>query len=132
MFCEKVFLEILQNSQQNTCARVSFLIKWQAPPATSGGCFSNLLGKFLNIIDQTLRQIISGSYVTKNAQKQHFWLFLIKEANKNIPKKFLLENNITHQLKADGRRITLSQRCQILHFLMALVLVHLKYSMRFC
>ena len=25
-----VFLEILQNSQQNTCARVSFLIKLQA------------------------------------------------------------------------------------------------------
>ena len=30
VFCEKVFLEILQNSQENTCARVSFLIKLQA------------------------------------------------------------------------------------------------------
>ena len=27
---EKVFLEILQNSQENTCARASFLIKLQA------------------------------------------------------------------------------------------------------
>ena len=27
---EKVFLEILQNSQENTCARLSFLIKLQA------------------------------------------------------------------------------------------------------
>ena len=27
---EKVFLEISQNSQENTCARVSFLIKLQA------------------------------------------------------------------------------------------------------
>ena len=27
---EKVFLAILQNSQKNTCARVSFLIKLQA------------------------------------------------------------------------------------------------------
>ena len=27
---EKVFVEILQNSQENTCARVSFLIKSQA------------------------------------------------------------------------------------------------------
>ena len=26
---KKVFLEILQNSQENTCARVSFLIKLQ-------------------------------------------------------------------------------------------------------
>ena len=30
MFCKKVFLEISQNSQGNTCARVSFLIKLQA------------------------------------------------------------------------------------------------------
>ena len=28
-FVEKVFLEILQNSQENTCARASFLIKLQ-------------------------------------------------------------------------------------------------------
>ena len=27
---KKMFLEILQNSQENTCARVSFLIKLQA------------------------------------------------------------------------------------------------------
>ena len=27
VLCEKVFLEISQNSQENTCARVSFLIK---------------------------------------------------------------------------------------------------------
>ena len=31
---KKVFLEILQNSQENTCVRVSFLIKLQAWPAT--------------------------------------------------------------------------------------------------
>ena len=30
----EVFLEILQNSQENTCARVSFLIKLKARPAT--------------------------------------------------------------------------------------------------
>ena len=28
---KNVFLEISQNSQENTCARVSFLIKLQAP-----------------------------------------------------------------------------------------------------
>ena len=33
---KKVFLEILQNSQENTCARVSFLIKLQ----TSAQVFS--------------------------------------------------------------------------------------------
>ena len=31
---KKVFLEISQNSQENTCARVSFLIKLQNKPAT--------------------------------------------------------------------------------------------------
>ena len=30
VLCKKVFLEILQNSQESTCARVSFLIKLQA------------------------------------------------------------------------------------------------------
>ena len=29
-FVKKVFLEISQNSQENTCSRVSFLIKLQA------------------------------------------------------------------------------------------------------
>ena len=29
---EKVFLEISQNSQENSCVRVSFLIKLQASP----------------------------------------------------------------------------------------------------
>ena len=40
---KKVFLEISQNSQENTCARVSILIKLQAsgPQNTSGGCFCN-------------------------------------------------------------------------------------------
>ena len=30
VFCKKVFSEISQNSQENTCARVHFLIKFQA------------------------------------------------------------------------------------------------------
>ena len=30
VLCEKMFLEISQNSQENTCARVSFLTKLQA------------------------------------------------------------------------------------------------------
>ena len=30
VLCKKLFLEISQNSQENTCARVSFLIKLQA------------------------------------------------------------------------------------------------------
>ena len=30
VLCKKVFLEISRNSQENTCARVSFLIKLQS------------------------------------------------------------------------------------------------------
>ena len=30
VLCKKMLLETLQNSQENTCARVSFLIKLQA------------------------------------------------------------------------------------------------------
>ena len=63
VFCEKNFSKILQNSQESTCARVSFLIKLQAQACkfikketgtkclstpfllflqnTSGGCFCN-------------------------------------------------------------------------------------------
>ena len=40
---KKLFLEISQNSQENTCARVSFLIKLQA----LGRCFPDNFVKFL-------------------------------------------------------------------------------------
>ena len=38
---KKLFLKIPQNSQENTCARVSFIVKLQTPflQITSGGCF---------------------------------------------------------------------------------------------
>ena len=51
---KKVFLKISKNSQKNTCARVSFLIKLQAAPATllkrdSHRCFPVNFAKFLRI-----------------------------------------------------------------------------------
>ena len=39
---KKVFLEILQNSQENTCARVSFLIKLQASDCSNFRFILNL------------------------------------------------------------------------------------------
>ena len=50
---KRVFLETLQNSQENTCARASFLIKLKARPATLlkkrlwGRCFPVNFVKFL-------------------------------------------------------------------------------------
>ena len=53
IFCKKGFLEISENSQEHTCARVSNLIKLQARPATLlkkrlwNRCFSVNFAKFL-------------------------------------------------------------------------------------
>ena len=53
VFCKKVFLEISQDSQENTCAGASFLIKLQARPATLlekklwHRCFPGNFEKFL-------------------------------------------------------------------------------------
>ena len=46
MFCKKVFLEISQNSQEISCARVSFLIKLQERRFCHG-CFPVNFAKFL-------------------------------------------------------------------------------------
>ena len=42
---KKVFLEISQNSQENTCARVSFLIKLQAWPGVFSCKFCEIFKK---------------------------------------------------------------------------------------
>ena len=53
---KKGFLKISQNSQENTCARVSYLIKLQAPPATLlkktlwHRCFPVNFAKFLRTL----------------------------------------------------------------------------------
>ena len=43
-FVKKIFLEILQNSQENNCARVSFLLKLQA---SGTDVFQRILQNFL-------------------------------------------------------------------------------------
>ena len=61
---KKVFLEILQNSQENTCARVSFLIKLQV-----SGC------EFCEISKNTFfhrTPLIAASVCLQ--QKHLFWL----------------------------------------------------------
>ena len=57
---EKVLLEILQNSQKNTCARVSFLIKLQI-----------LVCNFIK--KETLAQVFSGEFckTSKNTFVEH-------------------------------------------------------------
>ena len=67
--CKKVFLKISQNSQENTCARVSFLIKLQAKvaglrPATLlkkglwHKCFPVNFAKFLRALIENLWWLI--------------------------------------------------------------------------
>ena len=55
MFCKKLFLEIFQNSQENTCARVSFLIKLQTYPRRRG-----LVCNFIK--KETLAQVFSCEF----------------------------------------------------------------------
>ena len=74
---EKVFLEISQNSQENTCARASFLIKFQARSATSlkkrpwHRCFPMNFLKFLrtpflqNTSGRLLLYFATKSYIFK-------------------------------------------------------------------
>ena len=58
VFWKKVFLEILQNSQENNCARFSFLIKLQAADLNF-------------IIKETLAQVFSCEF-SKISKKSFF------------------------------------------------------------
>ena len=53
---KKVFLKISRNSQENNCARVSFLIKLQA----SGGCFCSFPQKINTIVP------LCSAYLSRN------------------------------------------------------------------
>ena len=67
---KEVFLEILQNSQENTCARVSFLITFQALNVRKA--FRRLPGRLLNVLrtfktykftkKETLAQMLSCKF----------------------------------------------------------------------
>ena len=61
-----MFLEILQNSQENTCVRVSFLIKLQAEAETCN-----------YIKNEALAQVLSCEFceISKNIFfPEHFWM----------------------------------------------------------
>ena len=76
---EKVFLEILQNSQENTCAGVSFLIKLQARPATLlkkklwHRCFPVNFAKFLrkSFFTEHLRWLLLQVYLPSLSYQCH-------------------------------------------------------------
>ena len=84
---KKVFLEISQNSQENTCGRVSFLIKLQAPPATLlkkrlwHRCFPVNFAKFLR-----------PPFFT-----EHLWWLLLE---KNTKKEIVLGLSFKEELDA--------------------------------
>ena len=63
---KKVFLEILQNSQENTCARVPFLIKFQA--------FTPQVYNFIK--KETVEQVLSCEFCEiskKTFFTEHVW-----------------------------------------------------------
>ena len=81
-FVKKMFLEISQNSQENTCVRVSFLLKkrpWhrcfplnfakflRTPflQSTSGGCFCKFLNKILYNLKNQLKENVETSILSQ-------------------------------------------------------------------
>ena len=79
---KKVFLEISQNSQENTCVRVSFLIKLQAAPATLlkkrlwHRCFPVNFAKFLRtpFLKEHLRWLLLNLIIVHKRRKVFFRL----------------------------------------------------------
>ena len=68
MYCIKVFLEFLQNSQENTCARVSFLINLQ----TWGLFFCDFCEILKNIFSNKPPPVAASDLKTYTVQKMKF------------------------------------------------------------
>ena len=98
---KKVFLEISQNSQENTCVRVSFLIKLQA----------------LGLLHKTPLVAASANIIFFLSS---FWL--LSFLNKKILKKTKSSGNHFHQIKE-----VVSRRCSIRKWLF--FILHLSWSL---
>ena len=72
VFCKKMFLEISQNSQENTRARVSFLVKLQARSAA-------LLKK---ILWHRCFPVNFAKFLRKHFLTEHLWWLLLKVYSK--------------------------------------------------
>ena len=96
----KIFLENLQNSQENTCARVSFLIKLQA---------------FRFIRKQTLAQVFSCEFCefSKNTFfTEHLWWLLLN-------RKSFIEKDLGFYVSA----------CILLFVLSSFTILHLLFTL---
>ena len=79
-----VFLEILQNSQENTCARASFLIKLLARPATLlkmrlwHRCFPVNFAKFQRapFLIEYLQWLLLKKYFTLQEKTVSIWMII--------------------------------------------------------
>ena len=100
-----MFLEISQNSQENTCARVSFLIKLQAEA-------SNFIEK------ETLAQMFSCKFceISKNnfLHRTPFWIFKIlfklseKRKRKNKREQDKIQSQTNRHLNINHYNISIS------------------------
>ena len=94
---KKVFLEILQNSQENTCARVSFFSKVAGLGRLWHRCFPVNFAKFLRtpflqnttgrlLIDFTVKPVYSGHlrFLEKSVRYNHVYIRDVFENPSNI------------------------------------------------
>ena len=72
-----MFLEISQNSQENTCARVSFLIKLQAAPANNNAKLEMIILELFSLF-----QIQCNYVLPKNVRV--FFIFFITSLPLNV------------------------------------------------
>ena len=120
-----MFLEILQNSQENTCARVSFLIKLQARPATLlkkrlwHRCFPVNFAKFLRkpFLQNTSERLLLDELLCREILLFEPYKFKARTREKGNSWKAIANNLISlDEFKVHARAVR--ERCCVIkaHF----------------
>ena len=117
-FVRKVFLEILENSQENTCARVPFLIKLQDQPATLSkkrlwhSCFAVNFAKFIRTpsLQNTSGRLLLFS-LGGNGVGQYYRLVFDQWIQKKNSKVKVENENNSHKNTIGSLEFFISSEC---------------------
>ena len=96
VFCKQVFLEIPQNSQENTCARVSFLIKLQ--PERPAVLSKKRLAQMFPV---NFAKFLRTTFLAK-----HFWWLLLKK----VPLTMTFTNGDFHRISQSQLKKCMNSR----------------------
>ena len=101
-----MFLEISQNSQENTCARVSFLIKLQASDLWHVSLFCMKINDKAHYIETNLLFILALSLGLKNVV---YTLRTRRGSHPDVPYQKAIQKNVT---KLTGNHLQWSPCCR--------------------